>query len=102
MSNIPAHIAASAAQAALQQNQIAHQRDAVSNADRRHAQKLRELLEKHIHEVEDAEAVDPNRLRIDPEQRENGQGRSGHRHPQDAEPSQSPTADEAGHIDIEA
>jgi len=102
MSNMPANIAASAAQAALQQNQIARQRDAVSNADRRHAQKLRELLEKHINEVEDAEQVDPNRLRIDAEQRENGQGRSGQRHPHGEDQSESSTSDADGHIDIEA
>ncbi len=101
MSNIPANIAASVSQAMVQQHQVARQRDAVSNADREHARKLRELLEKHVHEVEDSEEVDPNRLRVDPEHRENGQGRARHHHHQ--QDDDTPQSDSGGgHIDIEA
>ncbi len=99
MSNISSQIAAGVSQALVQQGQAARQRDAVSNADRRHAQKLRDLLEQHVHEVEDTEKAEPDRLYVDPEQRESSQQRSRRRRP---ETPASATPDEGGHIDIEA
>lgn len=69
MSNIGPGIAGSVSQAAVQQSQIARQRDAVRNQDARRAEKMRELLEKHTHEVEDSAEADSNRVPVHEEQR---------------------------------
>ena len=98
MSNISSQIAASVSQAMLQQSQTARKRDAISNTDREHARKLRELIEKHVEQVEDSQQTDPV-LGIDPhrEHADHQPKRHDHREaPQPPEPSGDHT------IDIEA
>lgn len=64
MSNIPNAIAGSLSQAALQQSQAARSGDAQRNRDTERTRKMRELLEKHTSEVEDADQVDPKDMRV--------------------------------------
>lgn len=117
MSSIGPGIAGSVAQAAAQQSDVARARDKVKQQDAREAQRLRDLLEKHVHEVEDSEQAEDDPLRVKDEQ-SHGQPRQPHRgksdtaelseeaeaadHPPAATPLQGPPPPPGRQIDIEA
>lgn len=64
MSSIPNAISASVAQAALQQSQTSRTKDAQANRDAERSRKMRQMLEKHVTEVEDPSQADASQLRV--------------------------------------
>ena len=119
MSSLPTGIAGSVSQAALQQSQTARAADAARNKDEEHAARLRKLMEKHVHEVEDSEQTDPKQLQVNEDHPQDQRGRKRREQGDEVELSSSeeqPTetdqatppasADKQGplyrHLDIEA
>jgi predicted DNA-binding protein len=75
MSSIGPGIAGSVSQSAVQQSQIARQVDAAKNRDQQLARKIREQIEKHLHEVEDPDETDGSGERVAEHQQEQEGGR---------------------------
>jgi len=75
MSSIGPGIAGSVSQSAVQQSQIARQADAAKNRDQRLARRIREQIEKHLHEVEDPNEADGSGERVAEHQQEQEGGR---------------------------
>jgi len=104
MSGIGPGIAGSISQALVQQSQIARKADAARNRDQQQAQKLRDMVYKHVHEVEDSAEADSDRVRINREQRESEHRRKQRQADREYQQFRQPGEgdDDSPHIDIEA
>lgn len=110
MSSVPNPIAGSLTQAAIQQSQVARQRDSVRNRDERNADRMRELLEKKLNSIEDSDLTSDDRMTV--REDESNAQHPGGRAPQEEEhhdeaptpPTEAPPDDltEPGHIDVRA
>ena len=108
MSSIPNPIAGSLTQTAVQQSQVARQRDSERNRTERNADRMRELIEQKLNTIEDSDLTTDDRMvvREDESNAQHPGGSAGEsKEPEDE--AQTPPTDadglnESGHLDVSA
>ncbi|MAE60019.1 MAG: hypothetical protein CMJ49_01535 [Planctomycetaceae bacterium] len=107
MSSIPNPIAGSLTQTAVQQSQVARERDSARNRTERNAGRMKELIEQKLNTIEDSDLTTDDRMVIH-EDESNAQypgGQSEESEEQDdaAQPdARADGLDESGHLDVSA
>ncbi len=103
MSSINSSIAGSVNQAQLQQAQVAQSQDAKKNRDAERTRKMKELLEKHTHEVEDSTAADTSDMKVRQQQAaEDDRKRKRQPHTDDRDNVAGDETDHEGRLDLKA